>query len=136
MKFMVIGYTSGVFDLLHRGHINYLNLCKEKCDVLYVGIDTDLIVIMKKGLDRPRQHQHLRRNQVEDIGVADFVIFKENKTIELLAELKPSILFVPDNKAISEEIKNYAITSRMDLCIIPYTSGISTTLLLEGAYEN
>ena len=76
---MVIGYTSGVFDLLHRGHINYLNLCKEKCDVLYVSVDTDHIVKMKKGSSRPFQHQALRRNQVEELGVANIVIFKEKK---------------------------------------------------------
>tara|TARA_R110001583_G_C5648135_1_gene408449 strand:+ start:1099 stop:1500 length:402 start_codon:yes stop_codon:yes gene_type:complete len=131
---MVIGYTSGVFDLLHRGHINYLNLCREKCDVLYVGVDTDHIVKMKKGSNRPLQHQALRRNQVEELGVANFVIFKEKTTIEILKELKPSILFVPNNKAISEGIKIYARASKMKLDIIPYTNGISTTLLLEMFY--
>jgi len=131
---MVIGYTSGVFDLLHRGHINYLNLCKEKCDVLYVSVDADHIVKMKKGSSRPLQHQALRRNQIEKLGVADIVIFKEKTTIELLKELKPSILFIPNNKVVSEEIKNYARTSKMELDIIPYTNGISTTLLLEEFY--
>lgn len=133
---MVVGYTSGVFDLLHKGHINYLNLCKEKCDFLYVGVDIDRIVKEKKGLSRPFQSQYVRRKQIEDLGVADFVMYKEKTTIELLEEINPSIFFAPNNKVISEEVMNYVSASKMEIGIIPYTNGVSTTLLLERAYGN
>src|SRR5690554_1484287 len=128
---MIIGYTSGVFDLLHRGHHNYLYLCKQNCDVLCVAVDTDYVVKTKKGSDRPSQNRETRLNQVKNMSIVDLVIYKEKRTIYLLKEINPSIYFVPDNKPISNEIKDYARAVGMNIFVIPYTHGVSTTLLLD-----
>lgn len=50
---MIVGLTSGCFDLLHYGHVDYLNRCRELCDRLVVGVDCDQMVRAAKGPDRP-----------------------------------------------------------------------------------
>lgn len=56
----IIGYTSGVFDLLHAGHSNFIKSCQAQCDELIIGIDSDQRVKNNKGAHRPIQPQSTR----------------------------------------------------------------------------
>lgn len=84
----IVGYTSGVFDLLHPGHVDYLEQAKELCDVLVVGVNSDLSVKSYKGELRPICAQADRAQVVAALESVDFVfIFEErnnNRNIELL----------------------------------------------------
>lgn len=83
-----IGFTSGVFDLLHAGHVEYLEQAKTKCDLLIVGVNSDQSVRGSKGPKRPIQPADERARIVSALESVDFVfIFEEsnnNKNIELI----------------------------------------------------
>lgn len=87
-----IGYTSGVFDLLHAGHVAYLKAAKQKCDYLVVGLNSDLSVKQLKGEKRPVVSGVERAKVLEGLESVDLIFqFDEqnnNKNIELL---KPDI---------------------------------------------
>ncbi|PIZ56826.1 hypothetical protein COY28_00675, partial [Candidatus Woesearchaeota archaeon CG_4_10_14_0_2_um_filter_57_5] len=57
---LVVGFTSGVFDILHRGHVHFLYDCKQHCDLLLVGVNTDSSVRRIKGASRPVQDERSR----------------------------------------------------------------------------
>ncbi len=59
-KDLVVGITSGSFDLLHDFHLRYLKKCKRKCDILVVGVDSDCHVQERKGPSRPIMSEHQR----------------------------------------------------------------------------
>lgn len=50
---MIVGLTSGCFDLIHIGHVRYLERCRKQCDRLIVAVDSDMMVREAKGLSRP-----------------------------------------------------------------------------------
>lgn len=84
----VIGFTSGTFDLLHRGHVTYLEEARRLCDVLVVGVNSDASVKAYKGPMRPILPAEDRANVVAALRSVDYVfIFDEknnNRSIELL----------------------------------------------------
>lgn len=129
---MIVGYTSGVFDLLHEGHINYLTICKQQCDFLFVGIDCDELVRYNKGQDRPFESEYIRYNKIFNTNLVDIVFLKNKSTIDLLSAIQPSICFIPDNKDITKERKKFHIRKNIHLSIIPYTQGISTSVVAKG----
>ena len=87
-----VGFTSGVFDLLHAGHVEYLSKSSELVDVLFVGINADSSVKSNKGELRPINPQQQRAEVVSGLrSVAHVFIFDElnnNVNIELL---KPDV---------------------------------------------
>jgi cytidyltransferase-like protein len=68
-----IGITSGVFDMLHIGHLEYLKRCKENCDVLIVGVDSDTLVRERKGPGRPIITGEHRMLLVDALHMVDYV---------------------------------------------------------------
>ncbi len=129
---MVIGYTTGVFDLLHNGHLRYLASCKNRCDFLFIGVDVDCLVKKNKGKDRPFQSHVIRCQNIRNTGLADVVFIKTKPSIELIPAINPSIYFVPSNKIIRTETKEYINHNNIKLEVIPYTNGISTSLLINN----
>ncbi len=59
-----LAFTNGCFDILHRGHIYYLSLAKERADILIVGLNSDESVSRLKGPDRPVQDQQTRAERI------------------------------------------------------------------------
>ncbi|HGY0992849.1 TPA: adenylyltransferase/cytidyltransferase family protein [Aeromonas salmonicida subsp. pectinolytica] len=122
---MIIGYTSGVFDMLHVGHVIFLQECKNNCDVLHVGVDSDLRVKAMKGSFRPMQPADTR---VENVSKhCDYAFIKQDVSSVYINKIKPSIIFESSLK------KNIKIDRESQYtCIkIPYTDFISTTKIIE-----
>ena len=86
-------FTNGCFDLIHRGHIEYLTKAKALGDVLVVGVNTDRSVRRNKGVHRPIVSEEDRALIVANLSPVDFVcLFDEDTPSELIRSIVPDIL--------------------------------------------
>ena len=86
-------FTNGCFDILHRGHVDYLAKARELGDILIVGVNTDASVKRLKGPDRPIVQDEDRAAVLAALGVVDYVcLFDEDTPYELIRVLVPDIL--------------------------------------------
>ena len=98
-----IVFTNGVFDILHRGHVEYLAKAKKLGDVLIVGLNSDASVRRLKGEGRPLQKQNDRAIILLALEAVDYVIFfSENTPDKLIKQVKPDILVKGADYKISE----------------------------------
>lgn len=87
-----IAFANGVFDVLHVGHVRYLQEAARQADVLIVGVNADESVRALKGEGRPVMADHERAELVSAIrGVSYVTIFRDNSPARLLAILKPDV---------------------------------------------
>ena len=85
-------FTNGCFDILHVGHMRYLEEAKEFGDYLFVGVNSDDSVKRLKGPTRPINNENDRAELLAGLKSVDYtVIFSEDTPVELIGELKPSI---------------------------------------------
>ena len=130
---MVIGYTSGVYDLFHIGHLNLLRNAKAMCDKLIVGVSTDELVRYK---NKKAVIPHNERMEiVRAIRYVDAVIPQENMDkFEMWKKLKFDVMFVGDDwyktdkwKELEAQFKEVGVR----IVYFPYTKGTSSTLINE-----
>lgn len=134
MKKYRLGYTTGVFDMFHIGHLNILRRAKEQCDYLIVGVSTDELVKEYKN-KTPIIPFEERAEIVQSIDCVDRVIAQENRDkYEAWRELKFDVMFVGDDwkgkplfMKVEEEFKKVGV----DVVYFPYTKDISSTILRE-----
>ena len=133
MNKKIIGYTTGVFDLFHIGHLNMLRNAKSMCDELIVGVSSDELVKYK--FKTPVIPFNERIEIVRSIKYVDVAV-TQNDINKFLAweKLKFDILFVGDDWYGEKNWKRYEEKLKeIDVKIIffPYTKGTSSTLLNE-----
>ena len=88
-----IVFTNGCFDILHLGHVEYLNEAKSQGDVLIVAINSDASVRELKGPDRPINNEADRGNMLLNLRAVDCVqVFTEKTPLEIIKLIKPNIL--------------------------------------------
>ncbi len=88
-----IVFTNGCFDILHRGHVHYLEKARALGDVLVVGVNTDRSVRRLKGQGRPATGEDDRAHVVAALAAVDFVcLFDEPTPLELVGELLPDVI--------------------------------------------
>jgi D-beta-D-heptose 7-phosphate kinase/D-beta-D-heptose 1-phosphate adenosyltransferase len=88
-----IGFTNGVFDLLHPGHIRVLAQARATCDRLVVGLNSDASVRRLKGKDRPIQGERARAEVLAGLEAVDLVvIFGQDTPLELIRHVRPTVL--------------------------------------------
>jgi len=88
-----IVFTNGCFDVLHRGHIEYLHFCKQQGDVVVVGLNSDSSVRQIKGPDRPINNQHDRASVLAALESVDYVVtFDEPDPLRLIKQVRPDVL--------------------------------------------
>ncbi len=86
-------FTNGCFDILHRGHVDYLSKARALGDILIVGVNTDVSVKRLKGAHRPIVQEDDRAAVLAALGVVDYVcLFDEDTPYELIRALVPDIL--------------------------------------------
>lgn len=134
MKKYKIGYTTGVFDLFHIGHLNLLKRAKEQCEYLIVGVTTDEEVLRVKN-KKPIIPFKERIEIVQAIKYVDNAV-PENNVDKLLAfdEYKFNVIFKGDDwKGTLKwlEYEKEFSNRNVDVVYFPYTKGISSTLLRE-----
>ncbi len=86
-------FTNGCFDLLHVGHVRYLQAARELGDLLVVGVNSDLSVKKLKGPERPLQNEKDRAEILAALAAVDFtIIFSEETPEKLIQQVRPDIL--------------------------------------------
>jgi D-beta-D-heptose 7-phosphate kinase/D-beta-D-heptose 1-phosphate adenosyltransferase len=107
-----VGFTNGVFDLLHPGHISLLSQAAKACGRLIVGLNSDFSVRRIKGED-PVQHETARSAILASLEAVDaVVIFQEDTPVTLIETLRPDVLikgtnYRPDEVVGSDIVKGY-----------------------------
>jgi len=92
-KGLTVGFTNGVFDLLHPGHVSLLRQARSQCDRLIVGINSDASVRRLKGEGRPVQNDAARALVLGSLAAVDLVvIFEEDTPLTLIEALRPDLL--------------------------------------------
>jgi len=95
---LTVGFTSGCFDILHRGHISMLREAASSCDRLIVGINSDASAERTKGSSRPVCNITERSSVLSALHSVDVVVsFKEDTPIELIKAIRPDFLFKGEN---------------------------------------
>ena len=127
----VIGYTTGVFDLFHIGHLNILKKAKSMCDELIVGVTTDKLVLYKN--KKPVIPFKERIKIIESIKYVDKAVPQKNMN-KILAweEYKFNKMFVGDDWKGTDKWNELEIKfKKLNVKIIyfPYTKGTSSTLI-------
>lgn len=139
MKKYKIGYTTGVYDMFHIGHLNILKRAKEQCEYLIVGVSTDEVVEAYKH-KKPIIPYEDRKAIVEAIKYVDKVV-PQTSMDKMVAwqNLHFNVLFHGSdwkgsdmyNKVI-EEFSEVGV----DVVFLPHTDGISSTIIRERAGNN
>ncbi len=133
MKKYKVGYTTGVFDLFHIGHLNILKRAKEMCEYLIVGVSTDELVQEYKN-KTPIIPYEERCAIVEAIKYVDKVVPQENRDkIAAFDEHKFDVIFVGDDwkgsKVFEEVDMHMKANGASGVQYIPYTQNVSSTIL-------
>ena len=131
-KHYKIGYTQGVYDLFHVGHLNLINHAKMYCDVLIVGVNTDSLVETYKGKS-PVIPEEERRLIVENLKAVDHAVLVSTLDKEEILKKYPfeAVFIGSDWKGnerwnkTEEALRPYGV----DVVYLPYTEGVSTTML-------
>jgi D-beta-D-heptose 7-phosphate kinase/D-beta-D-heptose 1-phosphate adenosyltransferase len=129
-----IVFTNGCFDILHAGHVTYLNWCKAQGDVLVLGLNSDASVRrLGKGPDRPVNSQDDRSRVVAALADIDFVcVFGEDTPEKLIRAVKPDVL-VKGGDWQGKDIPGGAFVREHggEVRFAPFLPGRSTTGTLE-----
>ena len=133
-----IVFTNGCFDILHRGHIEYLAQARDKGDVLVIGLNTDASVRRLKGANRPVNPQEARAMVLASLFFVDAVVFFDDDTpYELIKTIQPDVLIKgADYKA--KNIVGYDIVTAKGGTVetIELIEGFSTTEVVERMRKN
>jgi D-beta-D-heptose 7-phosphate kinase/D-beta-D-heptose 1-phosphate adenosyltransferase len=128
-----IVFTNGCFDLLHVGHVRYLNEAKKLGDLLFVGVNTDASVKRLKGPNRPVQNEKDRAEILSELKAVDFVcLFDEDTPYELIKIVKPHVLVKggdwPAEKIVGSDL---VLNWGGEVKSLNFVPGKSTTALIE-----
>lgn len=134
---MVVGYTTGVFDLFHIGHLNLLKNAKGMCDKLVVGVTTDELVAYKN--KKPVIPFEERLEIIRSIKYVDAAIPQNSMDkFEAWEKIKFDIMFVGDDWYNTEKWRDFEKQfNKVNVKIIyfPYTKGVSSTLINDVLIE-
>jgi D-beta-D-heptose 7-phosphate kinase/D-beta-D-heptose 1-phosphate adenosyltransferase len=128
-----IVFTNGCFDLLHIGHIRYLEEAKTLGDVLVVGVNSDSSVQKLKGPDRPILPEKERTEILSGLECVDYITtFDELDPLNLITSLQPDVL-VKGGDWTKEQTVGREVVERTggEVVILPFVQGASTTNLIE-----
>jgi rfaE bifunctional protein nucleotidyltransferase chain/domain len=127
--------TNGCFDLLHVGHVRYLQAARRLGDVLAVGLNGDRSVRELKGSGRPINNEHDRAEVLAALECVDFVaIFPEMRATEFILAARPAIYAKGGDytsETLNAEERAALQEVGAEIRIIPFEKGYSTSLLLE-----
>ncbi len=123
-------FTNGCFDLLHLGHVRYLEQARSLGDALVVGVNTDASAVrLNKGWGRPITPENDRAAVVAALASVDqVVLFGENTPLELITALQPDILVKGGDYKLKDIVGREVVLARGGrVKVIPFVPGYSTT---------
>lgn len=127
-----IVFTNGCFDILHKGHISYLNDAKDQGDILIVGVNSDSSVKRLKGEDRPVNKELDRQFMLENLKAVDAVaIFEEDTPYNLINSIQPDILVKGGDWKVEDIVGHDIVTAKGGIVkSLRFENGYSTTDLI------
>jgi D-glycero-beta-D-manno-heptose 1-phosphate adenylyltransferase len=128
-----IVFTNGCFDLIHRGHVDYLSKAADLGDILIVGLNTDKSIQRIKGKNRPILDEYSRSLLLASFGFVDLVVlFDEDTPYELIKAVQPDFL-VKGSDYKAEDIVGHDIVEKKsgEVVTIDLVKGYSTTNIIE-----
>lgn len=126
-------FTNGCFDIVHRGHISYLNEAKALGDLLVVGVNSDKSVKRLKGEERPINNESDRKFLLENLKAVDHVvIFEEDTPLELIKLIMPDVL-VKGGDWEPEQIvgSDVVLQNGGQVLSLNFVDGFSTTNIID-----
>jgi D-beta-D-heptose 7-phosphate kinase/D-beta-D-heptose 1-phosphate adenosyltransferase len=132
-KKRTIVFTNGCFDVLHRGHIEYLKFCRQQGDVVVVGLNSDSSVKIIKGPDRPINNQHDRASLLAVLEMVDYItIFSDPKPIELIKKVRPDVLVKGEDWAVKGVVgREFVESYGGKVALAPLVENKSSTATIE-----
>ena len=128
----MVVFTNGCFDVLHRGHIDYLEKSKKLGTKLVIGLNSDASVRRLK-IGRPINTQEDRKFVLLSLRCVDeVIIFDDDTPLNLIQSLKPNIITKGGDYKVSEVVGSDIVPQTV---IIPFLSGYSTTNILKKMSE-
>ena len=126
-------FTNGVFDLLHPGHVRYLQQARAQGDALIVGVNADASVRRNKGERRPINSEQERAEVIAALACVDaVVIFDEDTPAAIVRELQPDVLVKGADWPADQIVGRDTVEARGGRVVrIPVEEGFSTTTLIE-----
>lgn len=129
-----IVFTNGCFDILHLGHVEYLNEAKAQGDLLIVAINSDESVRQLKGPDRPVNNEHDRAEMLLNLKAVDCVqVFTEQTPLEIIKMIKPNVL-VKGGDWKPEQIvgSDFVLAQGGEVKSLVFKQGYSTSNLIKA----
>ena len=136
-KNRIIVTTNGVFDILHIGHIRYLQEAKKLGDMLIVAVNSDTSVKKIKGPKRPLNNENDRAEALAALQCVDFVaIFNEENPIKFLEKIKPDVHVKGGDYKIDKIIEKDTVEKNGGkVKLIPEVKGYSTTKFMDKIFK-
>ncbi|HEX8545522.1 MAG TPA: D-glycero-beta-D-manno-heptose 1-phosphate adenylyltransferase [Cytophagaceae bacterium] len=125
-------FTNGCFDIVHLGHVDYLEQARNLGSRLIVGINADSSISKLKGSERPIVNEYARMRMLASFFFVDAVIlFSEDTPYNLISALKPDILVKGDDYTIDKIVgADVVIENGGEVATIPLVKGYSTSNIL------
>lgn len=132
-----IVFTNGCFDLLHIGHVRYLEEAAKLGDLLIVGINTDASVKKLKGPTRPIQNENDRAEILASLKAVDHtVLFAEETPLELIKAIQPHVLVKGGDWKIDQIVgSDFVLKNGGQVFSLQFVDGKSTTRLIEKSQQ-
>jgi D-beta-D-heptose 7-phosphate kinase/D-beta-D-heptose 1-phosphate adenosyltransferase len=136
-KDLRIGFTNGVFDLLHPGHIKVLAQARATCDRLVVGLNSDASVRRLKGSERPIQSEHARSEVLAGLEAVDLVVvFEQDTPLELIHRVQPSVLVKGGDYRRDQVVGREVVEAQGgEVVVVDLVPGFSTTRIVARSRE-
>ncbi len=130
-----IVFTNGCFDILHAGHVTYLQEAKTLGDILIVGLNSDASVRRLKGELRPINTQDDRACVLDALRSIDYVVvFDEDTPYDVIKSVQPDVLVKGGDYAVDDIVGGDIVRERGgNVRVLPFVQGKSTTAIIERA---
>lgn len=130
-------FTNGCFDLLHVGHVRYLQQARSLGDCLIVGVNSDASVSRLKGPTRPIQNENDRAEILAALGCVDYaIIFGEDTPLELIQQIEPHVLTKGGDWKPHQIVgSDFVLAKGGEVHSLQFVEGRSTTKIIEKSKD-
>jgi D-beta-D-heptose 7-phosphate kinase/D-beta-D-heptose 1-phosphate adenosyltransferase len=126
-----VSFTNGCFDIIHAGHVDYLQWARNQADALIVGLNSDASVRRNKGDKRPIVDEHDRAYVLAALACVDYVVlFDEDEPAQLIADIVPDVLVKGEDWAHYVSGRETVEAAGGRVALAPLVEGRSTSNLI------